>query len=97
MTPNFCACLHAYECGGRYRPGALRGMPEVPIASSATGPPEGWAAVGFVSPASFKGVFGLLTPDFGVETSQNRGSSKPLARRVDPVSRIVLEESLPLP
>ena len=31
---------------------------------------------------------------FFVETT---GSSKPLARRVDPVSRIVLEGSLPLP
>ncbi len=29
--------------------------------------------------------------------AQNKGSSKPLARRVDPVSRIVLEGSLPLP
>src|SRR5208337_663479 len=47
------ACLHASECGGRYRPGAVRGMPDVPIAPPATGPPEGWAAVGFVSPASF--------------------------------------------
>jgi len=27
----------------------------------------------------------------------SRGSSKPLARRVDPVSRIVFEGSLPLP
>ena len=47
------ACLHASECGGRSRPGAVRGMPDVPIAPPATGPPEGWAAVGFVSPASF--------------------------------------------
>ncbi len=47
------ACLHASECGGRYRPEAVRGMPEIPIAPPATGPPEGWAAVGFVSPASF--------------------------------------------
>ena len=47
------ACLHASESGGRYRPEAVRGMPDVPIAPPATGPPEGWAAVGFVSPASF--------------------------------------------
>ena len=47
------ACLHASECGGRYRPGAVRGMPDVPIAPPATGPPEGWAAVGLISPASF--------------------------------------------
>ena len=46
-------CLHASESGGRSRPGAVRGMPDVPIAPPATGPPEGWAAVGFVSPASF--------------------------------------------
>src|SRR5271157_994251 len=26
------ACLHASESGGRYRPEAVRGMPEVPIA-----------------------------------------------------------------
>src|SRR5208337_3631362 len=29
-------CLHASECGGCYRPGAVRGMPDVPIAPSAT-------------------------------------------------------------
>src|SRR5271166_6298011 len=32
------ACLHASECGGRSRPEAVRGMPEVPIAPPATGP-----------------------------------------------------------
>ena len=47
------ARLHASESGGRYRPEAVRGMPDVPIAPPATGPPEGWAAVGFVGPASF--------------------------------------------
>ena len=41
-------CLHASESGGRSRPEAVRGMPDVPIAPPATGPPEGWAAVGFV-------------------------------------------------
>ncbi len=59
------ACLHAPECGGRYRPGAVSGMPEVPIVHPSTRPPEagtrrgrahrrslGWA-VGLVSPASF--------------------------------------------
>ena len=48
---------------------------------SATGPPEGWAAVGFVSPAFFnRGVvgafaegFGVLTSDFGVGKSQDLG------------------------
>src|SRR5271157_828432 len=40
------ACLHAFESGGRSRPEAVRGMPDVPIAPPATGPPEGWAAVG---------------------------------------------------
>ncbi len=55
------ACLHASESGGRSRPQALRGMPEVPIAPPATGPPEGWAAVGFVSPASFnRGLWARL-------------------------------------
>jgi len=51
------ACLHASESGGRSRPEAVRGMPDVPIAPPATGPPEGWAAVGFVSPASFNRGF----------------------------------------
>src|SRR5271157_2250533 len=51
------ACLHASESGGRYRPPAVRGMPEVPIAPPATGPPEGWAPVGFASPASFNRGF----------------------------------------
>ena len=55
------ACLHASECGGRSRPEAVRGMPDVPIAPPATGPPEGWAAVGFVSPASFnRGLWARL-------------------------------------
>ena len=31
-------CLHASECGGRSRPEAVRGMPDVPIAPPATGP-----------------------------------------------------------
>src|SRR5208337_5526602 len=55
------ACLHASESGGRSRPGAVRGMPNVPIAPPATGPPEGWAAVGLVSPASFnRGLWARL-------------------------------------
>src|SRR5208337_1697117 len=32
------ACLHASECGGRSRPEAVRGMPDVSIAPPATGP-----------------------------------------------------------
>ena len=32
------ACLHASESGGRSRPEAVRGMPDVPIAPPATGP-----------------------------------------------------------
>src|SRR5271157_4009493 len=56
-TQLLSACLHASESGGRSRPEAVRGMPDVPIAPPATGPPEGWAAVGFVSPASFNRVF----------------------------------------
>ena len=60
MTPNFSVHARASECGGRYRPEAVRGMPEVPIAPQPPGPPEGWAAVGFVSPASFKrGLWGV--------------------------------------
>src|SRR5271166_489461 len=35
------ACLHASESGGRYRPGAVRGMPDVPIAPPATRPRRG--------------------------------------------------------
>src|SRR5271157_1309890 len=55
------ACLHASASGGRSRPEAVRGMPDVPIAPPATGPPEGWAAVGFVSPASFnRGLWARL-------------------------------------
>ena len=60
-TQLLSACLHASECGGRSRPEAVRGMPDVPIAPPATGPPEGWAAVGFVSPASFnRGLWARL-------------------------------------
>src|SRR5271157_88758 len=55
------ACLHASGCGGRSRPEGVRGMPEIPMAPPATGPPEGWAAVGFVSPASFnRGLWARL-------------------------------------
>ena len=35
------ACLHAFESGGRSRPEAVRGMPDVPIAPPATGPRRG--------------------------------------------------------
>ena len=52
------ACLHASESGGRSRPEAVRGMPDVPVAPPATGPRRGRAhrrslgwAVGLVSPA----------------------------------------------
>ncbi len=62
------ACLHATECGGRSRPEAVRGMPDVPIAPPATGPPEGWAAVGFVGPASFnRGLWARLLRVLGSE------------------------------
>ena len=82
------ACLHACGCGGRSRPGAVRGMPDVPIALPATGSPEGSAhtqsvgwAVGFVSPAflirgvvgAFAQGFGLFFSDFGVGTCQDLG------------------------
>jgi hypothetical protein len=50
------ACLHASECGGRYRPQAVRGMPDVPIAPPSHRAPGGvGGAVGFVSPACFGG------------------------------------------
>ena len=64
-------------------------MPDVPIAPPATGPPEGWAPVGFCQPSLFQqgvvgafaegfGVltsdFGVLTSDFGVGKSQDLGS-----------------------
>src|SRR5208282_2788446 len=35
------ACLHASESGGRYRPEAVRGMPDVPIAPQPPGPRRG--------------------------------------------------------
>ncbi len=52
-TQLLSACLHASESGGRSRPGSVRGMPEAPITHPSIGPPEGWAAVALVSPASF--------------------------------------------
>src|SRR5271166_3864675 len=33
-------CLHVSECGGRYRPEAVRGMPAVPIAPQPRGREE---------------------------------------------------------
>src|SRR5271157_1411394 len=52
-------CLHASESGGRSRPEAVRGMPDVPIAPPATGPPEGWARV----MKSCPGACSSLIPD----------------------------------
>ena len=49
-TQLLAACLHASECGGRYRPEAVRGMPEVPVAP----PSHGTAAVGFCQPSLFQ-------------------------------------------
>src|SRR5271166_5785094 len=82
------ACLHATECGDRSRPEAVRGMPDLPIAPPATGPPE-WSGphaergVGcrLGQPSLFQQVFvgafawgfGLLTFDFGVGMSQDLG------------------------
>src|SRR5208337_5531536 len=70
------ACLHASESGGRYRPEAVRGMPEVPIAPQ---PRHGGCRL--CQPSLFQqGVvgafaygFGFLTSDFGVGTSQDLG------------------------
>ena len=81
-------CLHAFESGGRSRPEAVRGMPDLPIAHPATGPPEGSGpqvqpGVGcrLGQPSVFhQGVvgafawgFGLFSSDFGVGTSPNLG------------------------
>ena len=45
-------------------------MPDVPIAPPATGPPEGWAAVGFVGPASFnRGLWARLLGFWGRKES----------------------------
>jgi len=75
-TQLLVACLHASESGGRSRPEAVRGMPEVPITHPATGPPEGWAAVGLVSSSlvlrtgvvgAFAQGFGLFSSDLGSE------------------------------
>ena len=65
------ACLHASESGGRSRPEAVRGMPDVPIAPPATA--QGGCR--FCQPSLFpQGVvgafaegFGFLTSDFGSE------------------------------
>ena len=85
------ACLNASGCGGRSRPGAVRGMTEAPTTHPSTWPRRGRAhrrslgwAVGLVSPASFSirvigafaAHFGSITPDNGVRTSQNRGCGR---------------------
>jgi len=57
-------------------------MPVIPITHPTTWPPEGWAAVGLVSPSlvlhtGFVGAFaqgyGLFSSVFGVGTSQDLG------------------------
>ncbi len=85
-TPNFWApaCTHPSPVAAlALRPSGAcqtyQSPPQPPGPRS--GPPEGWAAVGFVSPASFhSGVvgafaegFGALTSDFGVGKSQDLG------------------------
>jgi hypothetical protein len=54
------ACLHASECGGRYRTGAVRGMPDVPIAPpQPPGPRVGGCRLG--QPSLFQqGVVGVF-------------------------------------
>src|SRR5208282_1568560 len=78
-------CLHASGCGGRSRPQAVRGMPEIPIAPPATGPPErapgGVGGCRLCQPSLFQqGVVGVfiwgfrvLTSDFGVGKGQDLG------------------------
>ena len=58
-------------------------MPEVPIAHPATGPPEGWAAVGLDSqPSVFhKGVVGAFAWGFGLLTSDLAGQKEALATK----------------
>ena len=68
------ACLHASECGGRYRPEAVRGMPDVPIAPPATGPGGGVGGGFCVSPASFnRGLSARLLRVLGSEGVQGLG------------------------
>ena len=75
------ACLHASECGGRSRPEAVRGMPDVPIAPPSHRAPGGVGGCRLCQPSLFQqGVvgafaegFGVLTSDFGVGTSQDLG------------------------
>ena len=76
------ACLHAPESGGRSRPGAVRGMPDVPIAPPSHRAPGGVGGCRLCQPSLFQqGVvdafaegFGVLTSDFGVGKSQDLGS-----------------------
>ena len=82
------ACLHAPEPGGRSRPEAVRGMPDLPIAHPSTGPTEGSGpqaqpGVGcrLGQPSvfhqgvvgAFTEVFGLFSSVFGVGTRQDLG------------------------
>ena len=87
MTPNFSvpACMHpsplaALALGPSGACQTYQSPTQPPGPRS--GPPEGWAAVGLVSPASFfiQGVvgafaqgFGLFSSDFGVGMSQDLG------------------------
>ena len=68
------ACLHASESGGRSRPEAVRGMPDVPIAPPATGPPGGVGGCRLCRPSLFQqGVVGAFAEGFGVGKSQDLG------------------------
>ena len=67
-------CLHASESGGRSRPEAVRGMPDVPIAPPATGPPGGVGGCRLCRPSLFQqGVVGAFAEGFGVGKSQDLG------------------------
>src|SRR5271157_3812643 len=80
-TQLFGACLHASESGGRSRPEAVRGMPDVPIAPPANRAPGGVGGCRLGQPSLFQqGLvgafawgFGFLTSDFGVGKSQDLG------------------------
>jgi hypothetical protein len=82
------ACLHAFESGGRSRPGAVRGCQTCQSPSPATGSPDGSGphaerGVGcrLGQPGiyqqggmgAFAARFGSITPVLGVGTSQYRG------------------------
>ncbi len=71
-------CLHASESGGRYRPEAVRGMPDVPIAPPSHRAPGGVGACRLYQQSVKSTIAGSLPIGVKRVSWAGRGSNRPL-------------------